>query len=269
MKNIILPEIVTVGIYNGSTAQKNKEITKKRNTTMFELELPCEAGGTSYINSESSPISDNIFICAKPGQTRHTRLPFKCYFVHMIVKEGALYDLLCEIPSYLYLEDSQAIKDIFIDMCKYYDTALENDKIMLQSLVLELIHHIVQINKKSSVNDRAKSNNDIMIEKALDYIENNLTGDLSLEAVAAYTSFSPIYFHNSFKHAVGKTLREYVEEQRIRRAVDLLISTEMTLAQIAYECGFSSQSYFSYAFKNKMKMTPREYAKEFYKKYNI
>ena len=63
-------------------------------------------------------------------------------------------------------------------------------------------------------------------------------------------------------------LREYVEDRRIRKAVNLLIETDLTLAEIAYECGFSSQSYFSYAFKKKMGLTPREYAKEIYNRYD-
>ena len=46
-----------------------------------------------------------------------------------------------------------------------------------------------------------------------------------------------------------------------------MMSTGMTLTQIAYECGFSSQAYFSYAFKRKMKSPPREYVNSILKKY--
>ena len=76
-------------------------------------------------------------------------------------------------------------------------------------------------------------------------------------------------FHNTFKTAVGKTLRDYIEEQRIKKATNLLLTTNYSLTQIAYECGFSSQSYFSYVFKRRMKKTPREYAKEIYMSYEI
>ena len=47
----------------------------------------------------------------------------------------------------------------------------------------------------------------------------------------------------------------------------MLVTTNCTLAKIAYECGFSSQSYFSYAFKRKMCKTPRKYAKDVFKRY--
>ena len=82
-------------------------------------------------------------------------------------------------------------------------------------------------------------------------------------------ALSPIHFHNFFKKSVGKTLREYVEEQRIKKATGLLLTTNDSLTKIAFECGFSSQSYFSYVFKRKMKITPREYVKDVYAKYGI
>jgi AraC-like DNA-binding protein len=47
----------------------------------------------------------------------------------------------------------------------------------------------------------------------------------------------------------------------------MLVATNFTLAEIAYECGFSSQSYFSYAFKRKMNKTPRKYAEEIFDQY--
>jgi AraC-like DNA-binding protein len=74
----------------------------------------------------------------------------------------------------------------------------------------------------------------------------------------------------------GKTAEEYkgvldelisTEEQRIKKAANMLLTTDYTLTKIAYECGFSSQSYFSYAFKRRMNVTPREYAKKVFNKY--
>ena len=82
---IILPEIVATGIYNLKIPSKNKMITNNRKTTMFEIEIPIESGGFSYINSNEMPIEPNMIICAKPGQVRNTRFPFKCYYIHMIL----------------------------------------------------------------------------------------------------------------------------------------------------------------------------------------
>ena len=259
-KEIILPQIVAIGIYNSQIAIKNRPISKNRKTTMFELELPIGSGGMSYINDESHPITENMVICAKPGQIRHTRLPFKCYYIHMIVNDGYLGDMLTTLPNYIDLSDTDQIKEIFISLCEHYNTGITNDDILLQSFILKLIY-ILSENSASVVKSTPKSNNHKTIERTLEYINNNLSTDITLERLASAANFNAIYFHKLFKASTGKTLHEYVEDQRVKKAINLLISTNLTLTQIAYECGFSSQSYFSYAFKRKMNITPKEYAK--------
>ena len=62
---------------------------------------------------------------------------------------------------------------------------------------------------------------------------------------------------------MNKTLREFVEERRIKKAIDLLFTNNYQLSEIAYECGFSSQSYFCYAFKRYTGTTPKQYIKKF------
>ena len=89
-----------------------------------------------------------------------------------------------------------------------------------------------------------------------------MTEDLTLETLSAKFNLCPTHYHNIFKYNTGVTLREYVENQRIKKATNLLISTNLSLAQIAYECGFSSQSYFSFVFKRKFNTTPRKYAEK-------
>ena len=266
MKEIVLPLIVAIGIYNAQMAIKNRTISKNRKTTMFELELPIGNGGMSYIDDESHQICENTVICAKPGQIRHTRLPFKCYYIHMIINDGYLGDILASLPNYIEFSDTNQIKEIFISLCELYNTKIEPDDILLQSLILKLVY-ILDKNTAHLIKSTPKSNHHKTIERTLEYINNNLTADLTLEGLASSANFNATYFHKLFKASTGKTLHEYVEDQRIKKSINLLISTDMTLTEIAYECGFSSQSYFSYAFKKKIGSAPREYARKIQLKY--
>ena len=258
---MILPQIEVIGIYNSQLIGPNNKVTKKRNTTMFELELPIEPGGISYINSEFTAITPNMMICAKPGQVRHTKFPFRCYYIHFILNEGYLYDTLMSLPNFLAIQDIDSYKKIFENLCKYFDTRTARDEIMQQSLVLELVYMLAKEDRFQIQNEKLK-NSHFQIDKAIKYIKENLTEDLSLQSVSDYMVLSPIHFHNCFKAAVGRTLHEYVEDQRIKAAVNLLLTTDLTLTQIALQCGFSSQSYFSYVFKRKMKTTPRKYVEQ-------
>ena len=268
MKKIILPEIISIGIYNAQVVFKNKSVSPNRKTTMFEIELPIGNGGISYMDGISHPISENIVICAKPGQLRHTILPFMCYYVHMIVNEGSIFDILSSLPNYMELSDTEDIKELFTSMYEHYTTGTSKEDILLQSLILKLVYLLDQKASASSEKYHPGHNNREVIEQTIKYIKENLSENLSLTSLAERINFSPIYFHKLFKASTGMTLHEYIENQRIKRSADLLISTSMTLSQIAYECGFSSQSYFSYAFERNMGMTPRAYAKKTVEHYN-
>lgn len=263
---MILPEIVAVGIYDSQIIARNTVISKKRKTTMFEIELPIEDGGVSYINSNAKQINPNMIICGKPGQVRHTRFPFKCYYVHMIIHSGTLHDTLMATPDFFEIDTNETYEKIFTKLIKYYNTLSDSEEIILQSLILELIYNITKDSTKSFKNSNSNNSHSI-VNNSLNYIKENITENLNLENVANAMSLSPVYFHNTFRKATGKTLRDYVEEQRIKKSINLLLTTNYSLTKIAYECGFSSQSYFSYAFKRRMKKTPREYAREIFNQY--
>ena len=264
---LVMPEIVAIGIYNSNVAVKNRAVTKNRKTTMFELEIPIAEGGISYINDESLRIDKSTVICAKPGQIRHTRLPYKCYYIHMILREGELYNTLLDLPNFIKTTTYEEYCALFEELIKYYDTSLKREEIMLYSIILKIIYKLQVDSQKLLHREKIKSNNSEIIEKSIKYIRENLTADLSLDTLSKIACLSPVYFHNCFKASTGKNLREYVEEQRLKQAANMLISTDKTLTEIAYSCGFSSQSYFSYAFKRKMGKAPREYARDVFRKY--
>ena len=267
MPSIVLPEVVAVGVYNAQLVIKNRTVTKNRKTTMFEIDLPIADGGISYLDEEACPIRENTVICAKPEQIRHTSLPFKCYYIHMIVGEGALYDLLMGMPNFIEITQIAELRGVYERMCESYQLGTSQSELMLHSLILELVFLLDKAVGATDIRRRAKRSNREIIEKTVEKIKSDLSAAWTLTRLAKEANFTPVYFHKLFKTATGKTLREFVEELRIRKSIDLLVSTDKTLTEIAYECGFSSQAYFSYAFKKKMKAPPREYAKRLLERY--
>ncbi|MBR5280602.1 MAG: helix-turn-helix transcriptional regulator [Clostridia bacterium] len=262
MAQIILPQIVSIGIFNSDIAIKNKTTTSVRKTTMFEIDLPIENGGIVYVDSEQSPIIPNTVICVKPGHQRHTRLPYKCYYIHMILEEGALYDMLMKTPSFIPITNFPEYLYLFKSLCNHRDSETESNAVILQSLILQLVYMLNKDSQKLEYTMKLKNLEHDIVEEAIKYIKEHLSGDLSLDAVSKFASYSPIHFHNCFKAATGTTLHEYVENLRIKKSMVLLSTTSQTLAEIALQCGFSSQSYFNYVFKRRTNMTPREYAKK-------
>lgn len=262
-----LPNLVAAGIYDSRIAAKNIAISKNRKTTMFELELPMENGGISYIDATATPIHPNMVISAKPGQLRHTKFPFKCYYVHIMLPEGSMRNALLQTEDFFPITRRETYERIFTRLIKHYNFLSPTEEILVQSLLLELIYCVIQ---DSAAKPAGKPvGQDSIAEKAIGYIVEHLTDNLSLQTVARAMSLSPVYFHNTFKAATGKTLHSYIEEQRIKKAIHLLQTTDHSLAKIAYECGFSSQSYFSFVFKRRMGQTPRNYVRDSYGKYEL
>ena len=87
---MILPNIVAIGIFDSKITKEYINVSTtsaERKTIRFEIEIPIEKGGISYINDKEYPIRPDSIICVKPNQIRHTRFPFKCYYIHIKAKQ--------------------------------------------------------------------------------------------------------------------------------------------------------------------------------------
>lgn len=258
---MVLPTIENIGIFNSDLAPEKKGChhSPKRKTTSFEIELPITVGGTTYIDEKPIEINPDTVICAKPNQIRHTEYPLNCYYIHINV-QGELRDMIMDVPDNFLPNNVQVFKGIFENLVNYYISFDDNKHIILQSLVLELIYTLCKFSLRQN-NSAIPSDKYRLIDDSLRYIDEHLNEALNLEKIAKQMSFSPAHFHKMFKSITGKNLADYIEGRRIEEAIKLLLKTKLPLTKIAYECGFSSQSYFSYVFKRRMKVTPREYVK--------
>lgn len=261
------PQVIAAGIYDAAVARRGQSESEPRFPSAFEIELPLAAGGISYVDGERMPISPDTVICARAGQSRHTRFPFRCYYLHMTVTEGLLYETLASLPSFVHTEQPGRYRALFERIVADYERGEAKDDLLLMSDVFALVANLKKDANLQLSFDEKKGAHAQTVRDACRYIGDTLGEDLSLSAVAARFGFSPIYFHKIFKSVMGVTLRDYVEGERIRRASHLIVSTDMTLTEIAYAVGFSSQSYFSAAFRRRMNMPPRAYARAQFSRY--
>ncbi|MBZ9686304.1 AraC family transcriptional regulator [Clostridium estertheticum] len=99
------------------------------------------------------------------------------------------------------------------------------------------------------------------IEKSMDFIEENLTTDISLTEIAneAYCSLS--YFHQLFHALVGYSLKEYVRKRRLAESAYELISTQNKILDIALKYGYETPESFTRAFSKMYGLIPSKYRK--------
>lgn len=100
------------------------------------------------------------------------------------------------------------------------------------------------------------------IRRLADFIETNLDGDLSLEALAGQVNLSPLYLTRTFKSAFGEPPHQYILQRRIERAKELLRDTELPVVEVALATGFSSQSHLSHWFQRLVGVSPGAYRRQ-------
>ena len=254
--------IVNSGRYDSRKYVKKHPLSIERETKYFEIELPTAATGCSFIDSESASVALNTLIFAKPGQKRHSRLPYECKFVHFEAS-GELYRELCTLPTFITVKDRAPFDELIDSIWGLYIHADDRFPLLLHARVLELLH---LLREQAVCKGASRSEITRAVEHAMEQIRSDPSRRYSLSEVAMSASFSPIYFHNAFKAISGKTLRDFTEGERIKRAKEMLLNTDSTLTRIAYECGFYSQSHFSSTFKRRVGVTPREFVREYYNK---
>lgn len=93
----------------------------------------------------------------------------------------------------------------------------------------------------------------------IEYIHNNLEKDLTLENVANEVHVSKNYLSLLFSKFVGLSFSDYINKLRVDKSKKLLENTNLSLLDIALECGFNSQSYFCSVFKKFEKTSPKKF----------
>ena len=97
------------------------------------------------------------------------------------------------------------------------------------------------------------------VNRLMNYMWENIDGDLSLCTLSDKLHLNPSYLSRRFKSLTGKNLTEAILELRVKKACELLKNTSLKISEIAPMVGYETAANFSKVFKKMMNITPREY----------
>ncbi|WP_066155312.1 AraC family transcriptional regulator [Aliarcobacter cryaerophilus] len=118
--------------------------------------------------------------------------------------------------------------------------------------------------KKSTYEKRAKIANDVM-----NYIYKYIDTNINIDELSLQLNISKFHLHRVFKEEFGKNIYESIKSIRLEKAANLLITNKFsTITDISNMTGYSSQTSFLRAFKQRFSMTPKEWKNGAYKEYS-
>ncbi len=136
---------------------------------------------------------------------------------------------------------------------------LENnsdDTYLLEILFSRFLLEMLRAEKTSSYYSSVQ-----YINKAKQYIEENLSFELSVEDIAKHVGISGYYLQSLFSKYLDSGIINYVNDMRIAKACFLLVNSNLSIYDIAFEVGFNSRQHFAYTFEKRKKMSPLNYKK--------
>lgn len=123
----------------------------------------------------------------------------------------------------------------------------------------ELLRKISSGNK----NNREKNRTNKRLQEILRYLQENYSKKITLQEIADQINLSKSECARFFKKITGETIFEYLLKLRIEKSIELLKNTDKTITEIAYETGFTSQSYYDQRFRKMKGLSPLKYRKKY------
>ncbi len=154
-------------------------------------------------------------------------------------------------------EERREIETIMNAMLAEEENKLPGYSIVMDNYISILITKMLR--KNSIVSDE---NIGGLWQELLDYIDENISAKLTLSALAEKCFYNPSYFSRIFKEKFKMPPLEYVNRQRITKAVELLISTELSVDEISETVGFSDRSSFYHMFSKFEGVTPSKFRED-------
>lgn len=209
------------------------------------------------------------FTIAPPEFRRQYRWKEEIQLIHIIVEpmlvncvagESVDPDTVELIPH--FSKSDPLIYQIGLALKAELETNHSNSRLYAESAATFLAVHLLQrySTRKPDLKKYAGGLPQYQLKQAIDYIQAHLETDISLDEIAACVGISRYYFCRLFKQSTGLSPHQFVIQQRVERAKQLLRQGKMSLTAVAIACGFSHSSHLHRHFKRLTGVTPKAFS---------
>lgn len=175
-------------------------------------------------------------------------------------ESGSLKSLLDKANKGLKFSNN-CLEDILplLEQCKQ---AKSLERLTLLLKVLDRLNNAKTSEISSYIPQGLSENNNIVIKKAVQYIVQNATDEeLVIQHVLDHVNMSRATFSRHFQKVLGLSFTQFLQSIRLEKARNLLVSSDKSITEIAFEAGFSNLSHFNKIFKKRWSLSPRDLRK--------
>jgi len=173
-----------------------------------------------------------------------------CYLIFGQFKREKDFDKIKNTLSELPL-DIMKMRKLYNTLTPYVENKIQS----IANIATILSRYILLEDMlKPNINDNA--------ERALAFIDENLESKLSIQDICKHTNISKSVLYKVFHAHFNCTVNEYISSERVKKSINMLLYTDMSIENIALSVGFSSTAYYGKMFKKYYGITPLKYRNE-------
>ena len=139
-----------------------------------------------------------------------------------------------------------------------------NSRWSLDIIKISVINLLIIVNQSLELKKHSDNREDwkySIVKSVIRYIDDNCQKNHTLSGIPQHFGISMNYINCIFKSIVGKTVINYLNDSKIIKAKELLLTTNMTIKEIAIQLGYYDQYHFSKSFKKSIGMSPTNFRK--------
>lgn len=179
-------------------------------------------------------------------------------YMEQILKTEMKFENIIEADDYLLLYIENIINE--------YQTREEGYQLAIRGAVYQILTILIRNYYKTSQGQSAiefQYRRLEQIKPTIHFMESHMADKINLHKLAEKAHLSTVQFSRIFKTITGATPMDYLNQIRVQKAVDLLLTTSETIMEIAMKVGFTDSNYFSRIFKKYRDVTPREFRRKY------
>lgn len=246
----------------------NQARVKREEGLNWHQIIRCGTGeGVLVADGEMTILHENDFVLIPAGYPHEYYPTAEPWSTNWVVFGGdacpkLLKELNLDKPTVVSINDNTIPQGLFTSIYVNINSGSVFGQQIASGYVYDLVLWFKQAILLAELN-RFRKNSQQILAMAIDYIKENVCREVTLREISKQIGISQQHMCRIFREHLNVHFTEYVTRVRLNIAMEMILNTDLPMAEIAERCGFKSASYFSTVFGKYEHMTPNNYRKQY------